>query len=170
MAETSASDCLTLRDAGRRSTSFSAIERTATMNDLYNLQRFVDAQAPVFEQVCKELRAGQKRSHWMWFVFPQLKGLGHSSMARHFGIDSRDEALAYLQHPLLGPRLRDCTQLVLLIDNQTINDIFGYPDDLKFHSSMTLFAAVAANEQVFANALNKYFAGQPDSATLALLH
>ncbi len=139
------------------------------MTDPYNLQRFIDAQAPVFDQVCKELRAGRKQSHWMWFVFPQFKGLGHSPMANYFGIASRDEAQAYLQHPLLGPRLRDSTQLVLLIEHQTIGDILGYPDNLKFHSSMTLFAQAGVGNHVFVAALNKYFAGEPDRTTLARL-
>ncbi len=139
------------------------------MNDPHNLQRFVDAQAPVFEQVCEELRAGRKRSHWMRFVFPQLRGLGHSAMADYFGITSKAEALAYLQHPLLGPRLRDCTQLVLLVEHQTTDDIFGYPDALKFHSSMTLFARVDGDSGRFVAALNKYFAGAPDPATLERL-
>jgi uncharacterized protein (DUF1810 family) len=139
------------------------------MNDPYNLQRFVDAQAPVFAQVSKELRAGGKQSHWMWFVFPQLKGLGHSPMASYFGITSRDEAMAFLEHPLLGTRLYDCTQLVLLTERQTIGDIFGYPDDLKFHSSMTLFAQVGVDNQLFLDALHKYFSGEPHRATLAQL-
>lgn len=139
------------------------------MNDPHNLQRFVDAQAPVFNQVCQELRAGRKQSHWMWYVFPQLKGLGHSPMAEHFGIASRAEAEAYLQHPVLGPRLYECTQLVNLIGGRHISDILGYPDDMKFHSSMTLFAQVATDNQVFTEALDKYFGGKPDRATLARL-
>lgn len=139
------------------------------MNDPFNLQRFVVAQAPVFEQACRELQAGRKRSHWMWFIFPQLKGLGHSPIAQHFGIDSRAEATAYLQHPLLGPRLRTCAQLVVQIDNRTIGDIFGHPDELKFHSSMTLFAQAQLDNQIFLTALNKYFAGEPDRMTLARL-
>lgn len=139
------------------------------MNDPYNLQRFVLAQAPVFEQVCDELQTGHKRSHWMWFVFPQLKGLGHSLMAQHFGIDSRAEATAYLQHPLLGARLRACTQMVVQTDNRMVRDIFGYPDDLKFHSSMTLFAQAHNDNKIFITALDKYFAGKLDHTTLALL-
>lgn len=140
------------------------------MNDPYHLQRFVDVQAPVFNQVCRELHAGRKQSHWMWYVFPQLKGLGHSPMAERFGIASRAEAEAYLQHPVLGPRLYQCTRLVNLIEDRHIGDIFDYPDDLKFHSSMTLFAQVAADNQAFTEALQKYFAGKPDRATLARLH
>lgn len=140
-----------------------------TVIDPFDLQRFVDAQAPVYEQVGRELRAGQKRSHWMWFVFPQLKGLGHSPMAQRFGITSRAEAEAYLQHPVLGSRLRECTQWVMQVDGRGIDNIFGYPDDLKFHSSMTLFAEVSVDSQLFAEALNKFFAGKPDSRTLAEL-
>jgi uncharacterized protein (DUF1810 family) len=139
------------------------------MNDPYDLQRFVDAQNPVFEQVCSELREGRKEGHWMWFVFPQLKGLGHSWMASRYGITSREEAKAYLQHPILGPRLRECTGLVNLVEGRKIEQIFGYPDNLKFRSSMTLFARVAADNEVFVNALQKYFGGEHDRLTLARL-
>ena len=136
------------------------------MNDPYDLQRFVDAQNPVFEQVCAELRAGQKRGHWMWFIFPQLRGLGHSEMATRFAISSRDEAEAYLKHPVLGSRLRECTRLVLLVEGRSINQIFGYPDDLKFRSSMTLFASTTSENQIFKDALQKGFAGEPDRLTI----
>jgi uncharacterized protein (DUF1810 family) len=136
------------------------------MNDPHDLQRFVDAQAPVLDEVRSELQAGCKEGHWMWFVFPQLKGLGHSWMAGRFGIASREEAKAYLEHPLLGPRLRECTQLVNLVEGRSIQKIFGDPDDLKFRSSMTLFAEVASDKAVFLTALEKYFAGQPDRITL----
>jgi uncharacterized protein (DUF1810 family) len=139
------------------------------MDDVYDLQRFVDAQNPVFEQVCSELREGRKEGHWIWFVFPQLKGLGHSWMANRFGIASREEAEAYLQHPILGPRLRECTRLVNLIERRSIQQIFGYPDDLKFRSSMTLFARVASDNETFLNALQKYFDGEADPLTLARL-
>ena len=139
------------------------------MNDPYDLQRFVDAQNAVFEQVCSELRGGRKEGHWMWFVFPQLKGLGHSWMASRYGITSREEAKAYLQHPILGPRLRECTRLVNLVEGRKIEQIFGYPDNLKFRSSMTLFARVASDNEVFLNALQKYFGGAPDRLTLARL-
>ena len=105
----------------------------------------------------------------MWFIFPQLKGLGHSWMASKFGISSRDEAEAYLQHPVLGPRLRECTRLVNLIDGRSIEQIFGYPDNLKFRSSMTLFAQVASDNEIFLNGLQKYFGGESDSQTLARL-
>jgi len=138
-------------------------------NDPYDLERFVDAQNPVFEQVCSELRQGRKRSHWMWFVFPQLRGLGASPMANKFGISSREEAEAYLRHPILGPRLLECTRLVNLVEGSAIEEVFGYPDNLKFHSSMTLFAQVAPENGVFAAALQKHFGGQHDKLTLNLL-
>jgi uncharacterized protein (DUF1810 family) len=137
--------------------------------DPYDLQRFVDAQDRVFEDVCAELRAGRKESHWMWFVFPQMKGLGHSHMASHYGISSRREAEAYLEHPILGPRVRECAGLVNLVEGRSAEELFGYPDDLKFRSSMTLFAHVAQDNQVFRAALDKYFDGKPDRRTLELL-
>ncbi len=137
--------------------------------DPYNLQRFVDAQANVFEQVVDELREGRKRSHWMWFIFPQAAGLGSSPMAERYAISGRDEAAAYLQHEILGPHLRRCTELVNQVENRTVEAIFGYPDNLKFRSSITLFDSVASGENIFRAALEKYFAGKPDPATLALL-
>jgi uncharacterized protein (DUF1810 family) len=136
------------------------------VDDPHNLERFVKAQNPVFAQVCAELRSGGKESHWMWYVFPQMKGLGYSPTSLKFAIASREEADAYLEHPILGARLRECTQLVLLIDGLSIRDIFGYPDYLKFHSCMTLFAHVTAKEGVFKEALDKYFGGELDRATL----
>ena len=135
-------------------------------DDPYNLGRFVEAQNPVFERVCEELRDGEKRSHWMWFIFPQIQGLGHSPMAERFAISSREEAAAYSGHPILGPRLRECTRLVNLVEGRTVSEIFGFPDDLKFHSSMTLFAAVGGENRVFLEALRKYFAGKQDEKTL----
>ena len=135
-------------------------------DDPYNLSRFVDAQNPVFERVCEELRDGEKRSHWMWFIFPQIQGLGHSPMAERFAISSREEAAAYSEHPILGPRLWECTRLVNLVEGRTVSEIFGFPDDLKFHSSMTLFAAVGGENGVFLEALRKYFAGKQDEKTL----
>ena len=141
----------------------------APSSDPYNLQRFVDAQTSVYAHVVAELRDGRKRSHWMWFIFPQIAGLGSSPTAQHFAISGRAEALAYLAHPTLGPRLRECTELVNQVPDRTVDEIFGYPDDLKFRSSVTLFAAVAPGEQVFRATLDKYFAGEPDAATLALL-
>lgn len=139
------------------------------MSDPYDLQRFLDAQSPVFEQACSELRAGRKESHWMWFVFPQLRGLGYSSMAHKYGISSLAEAEAYLQHSILGPRLRECTRLVNLVEGRSIEQIFGSPDDLKFRSCMTLFARVASDNDVFVSALKKYFDGRPDSRTVEKL-
>lgn len=137
--------------------------------DPFNLQRFLQAQEPVFERVQTELSNGHKRSHWMWFIFPQFAGLGGSEMSRRYAIHSRDEALAYLEHPLLGARLRTCTQEVLNIRERSVAGIFGHPDDLKFHSSMTLFAQVAADDSLFQQALNQYFHGILDDWTLSLL-
>ncbi len=138
--------------------------------DRYNLNRFTAAQAPVFEEVCAELRSGHKQSHWMWFVFPQLRGLGSSAMAARYAIGSLDEARAYLAHPLLGERLRRCTQLVNGLEECTAREIFGYPDELKFRSSMTLFARAATDPaEPFRRALERYFGGQEDPRTLQLL-
>ena len=143
------------------------------MTDPHDLQRFIDAQAPVHDQVLAELRAGRKRTHWMWFVFPQLRGLGHSAMAERYGIASLDEARAYLEHPLLGPRLIECTTLVTAVRDRSLNAILGSPDDLKFVSSMTLFARVAAGPAspitVFDTALAVHCDGRRDPRTLALL-
>ena len=139
------------------------------MSDPYNLQRFVEAQKPVYDKVCSELRDGRKKSHWMWFIFPQIEGLGSSPLARKFAISALGEAAAYLAHPILGPRLAECTRLVNLIEGRAIEQIFGYPDDLKFRSSMTLFADAAPNNRVFIDALQKYFSGEFDPATLARL-
>lgn len=139
------------------------------MSDAYDLQRFVEAQDPVFEQVRAELRAGRKTSHWMWFIFPQVRGLGHSPLACKFGIASLQEAKAYLEHPILGPRLRECTRLVNAVQGRSIEEIFGYPDDLKFRSSMTLFSEATADSQIFKDVLQKYFAGEPDRLTLQQL-
>lgn len=138
------------------------------MTDPFELKRFLRAQDPVFRDVLGELARGRKQSHWMWFVFPQLAGLGFSAMSQRYAIGSRAEAEAYLAHRVLGPRLIECTRLVLAVDGQTINAILGAPDDSKFRSSMTLFGAVSG-EPVFAEALAKYFAGQPDGATLEIL-
>jgi uncharacterized protein (DUF1810 family) len=135
-------------------------------SDPYDLQRFVEAQDPVFDAVCAELGEGSKESHWMWFVFPQIEGLGRSPTARRFAISGRDEADAYLRHPVLGPRLRRCTDLVKRIDGRSIAQIFGAPDDATFHSSMTLFAEAAEDKQAFLDALRKYFGGEPDRLTL----
>ena len=137
--------------------------------DPHDLQRFVDAQDSVIDDVKKELRSGRKRSHWMWFVFPQMAGLGRSQMAQRYAIASREEADAYLAHPILGPRLRECTELVNDIDGRSATDIFGSPDDLKFRSSMTLFGTVADTPAPFDTALERYYDGEPDSKTLELL-
>lgn len=134
--------------------------------DSYNLGRFVQAQASVFEGVLSELRSGFKTGHWMWFIFPQIGGLGRSPISIEFALSSREEARAYLQHPLLGARLKECTQLVLQIEGRSVDQIFGSPDDLKFRSSMTLFAQVSTDDDIFLRALQKYFAGVPDRLTL----
>ena len=139
------------------------------MTDRYNLQRFVDAQAPVYEQVRRELQAGTKTSHWMWFIFPQIEGLGSSPMAKKFAIASLEEAGAYLGHPVLGPRLRECSRLVTAVQARSIGQILGYPDDMKFCSSMTLFAHATADNKVFMDALEKYFGGEFDKLTLERL-
>jgi uncharacterized protein (DUF1810 family) len=139
------------------------------MNDPFNLRRFVDAQQPVLEQVSSELRAGYKVTHWMWFIFPQIRGLGFSHMANTYAISSREEAEAYLSHPLLGPRLRECTRLVNAVQGRSIEEIFGDPDFLKFRSSMTLFAHATSDNQVFLDALDKYYGGERDDSTLQKL-
>ncbi|MFB6155736.1 MAG: DUF1810 domain-containing protein [Haloferacaceae archaeon] len=138
-------------------------------SDPYDLQRFVDAQDPVIADVKAELRAGRKRTHWMWFVFPQLEGLGRSRRAKRYGIASRGEAEAYLAHETLGPRLRECTRIVNDVEDRTAREILGSPDDLKFRSSTTLFAAVADDPDPFETALEKYYDGDPDPNTLELL-
>ena len=139
------------------------------MDDPFDLQRFVTAQQPVYAQVRAELAAGDKSSHWMWFVFPQLKGLGRSATARHYGLVSLGEAQAYWQHPVLGPRLKECTQLMLGVEGRTALQILGSPDDLKFRSCMTLFERAVPDEPVFGRALQKYCAGERDPQTLQLL-
>lgn len=139
------------------------------MRDSGSLSRFLDAQASIYADVQAELRQGFKRGHWMWFIFPQLRGLGRSETAQFYAIRSREEAASYLAHPTLGERLRECTELVLAIPGKDVHAIFGSPDDLKFRSSMTLFGVIAPGESVFRRALQKYFGGQPDQATLALL-
>jgi uncharacterized protein (DUF1810 family) len=136
------------------------------MPDPFNLNRFIEAQDPVYARVCSELRAGRKTSHWMWFVFPQIEGLGFSPMATKFAIASLDEARAYLDHPVLGPRLLECTQLVCEVTGKRIHEILGSPDDLKFRSCMTLFSRARADDGVFEEALNRFFDGEPDALTL----
>ncbi len=139
------------------------------MSDAYNLHRFLTAQAPTYDTVLAELRAGRKSSHWIWFIFPQIAGLGHSAVSQQFAIASLDEAKAYLQHPVLGQRLRECTQLVLNVEGRNAEEIFPYPDNLKFRSCMTLFLTAAPEHTLFNNALLKYFDGKPDQSTLDIL-
>ena len=139
------------------------------MKDEYNLQRFIEAQDQVYAAVLDELRAGGKRGHWMWYIFPQIKGLGHSVMAQRFAITSREEAKAYLEHPVLGSRLRECTRLVLNVEGRSAEQIFYYPDNLKFRSCMTLFMDATTGNNIFQEALLKYFEGQPDESTLDIL-
>lgn len=139
------------------------------MADPFHLQRFVDAQSRVYATALGELRLGRKQTHWMWFIFPQLAGLGLSSTAQFYAIASLDEARAYLAHPILGPRLRDATAVVNALQGRTAHEVFGFPDDLKFRSSMTLFQAAAPDEPLFGQALAKYFEGAPDERTLELL-
>jgi uncharacterized protein (DUF1810 family) len=137
--------------------------------DPFDLRRFVDAQVDVYDTVLAELRNGAKRSHWIWFVFPQLRGLGRSPTAVRFGIASLDEARAYLAHPVLGPRLRECTRLVGLIDGRSVDEIFGWPDTLKVRSSMTLFAQATDDNADFHGVLDKFYDGEEDPATVELL-
>ena len=143
--------------------------RLVSASDPYNLKRFVDAQRGVYEGVCAELRAGHKTSPWMWFIFPQIKGLGSSPSSNWFAISSIAEAEAYLLHPILGQRLRECTQLVNLVEGRSIQEIFGFPDHLKFRSCMTLFAHATLDNRTFHDALRKYSGGEFDSVTLGLL-
>ncbi len=142
-------------------------------NNTYNLQRFLNAQDSTFDAVQAELSAGQKRTHWMWFIFPQIKGLGSSPTAQRFAISTLEEGAAYVEHPVLGRRLERCTALVNAIQDRSIEDVFGYPDDLKFHSSITLFAKVAEEfhfeAPVFQEALAKFFAARGDDQTLSRL-
>ena len=136
------------------------------MPNEHDLSRFIEAQASVIEQVRRELAERRKRSHWMWFIFPQIKGLGHSSTAQYYAIASLAEAKAYLRHPVLGQRLFDCTSLVNQVEGRSVHQIFGSPDDLKFHSSMTLFTQAEPSALVFRTALDKYFDGVLDRATM----
>lgn len=137
--------------------------------DPFDLQRFVTAQADVYPEVFAELRSGQKRGHWMWFVFPQIAGLGHSETARLYSIKSLEEAAAYLHHPKLGRRLVECCEAILAVPDKTAREIFGFPDDLKLRSSMTLFMAVSPPDSVFFRVLAEYYVGIPDQQTLELL-
>ena len=139
------------------------------MSDPHDLRRFLDAQEPVYETVMEELRAGRKRTHWVWFIFPQLRGLGHSATAAHFGIGSRDEAAAYLEHEVLGARLRRCSRLLTSLEGTSADLVMGQVDALKLRSSMTLFAAVADDDRDFVAVLGQYYRGEPDPRTLHLL-
>lgn len=142
----------------------------AAKNDnAFDLGRFVEAQARIYETACNELHHGRKQSHWMWFVFPQMKGLGSSPMSQRYGIGSLDEARAYLAHPTLGPRLMEVTRLMLAARGGSLHDILGSPDDMKFRSSMTLFAEAAGPGSIYAEALDKLCGGKPDERTLELL-
>lgn len=136
------------------------------MSDPYDLQRFVDAQKDIYAQACSELRGGEKKGHWMWYIFPQLEGLGGSWMASKYGISSRKEAEEYLRHPVLGSRLRECTELVNAVQGRSVDEIFGYPDKLKFRSCMTLFSQVTDDNAIYWDALNKYYGGRSDQLTL----
>ena len=137
--------------------------------DIFNLQRFVEAQNPVYETVRAELKRGRKQSHWMWFIFPQVAGLGASVMATRYAISSSAEARPYLDHPTLGPRLRECTRLILAVEGRSAHEILGSPDDMKFRSCLTLFAYATADNQIFRDALQKYFDGEEDTLTVARL-
>jgi uncharacterized protein (DUF1810 family) len=139
------------------------------MNVEAKFAEFVKAQDAAYSRVLRELKTGRKESHWIWFIFPQMAGLGSSAMAQKFGITSKAEAQQYLKHPILGSRLKECTQLLLQLPDQNIDLIMGFPDDLKFRSSMTLFAAVAPKESIFKAALDKYFEGNDDPLTILLL-
>ena len=139
------------------------------MPDPFDLQRFVRAQGGTYETALSEIKSGQKQSHWMWYVFPQFDGLGWSATSRRYAIKSLDEARAYLAHPVLGPRLVECAEALLSLQDLTANDVFGYPDDLKLRSSATLFAQVSPNGSVFHRILDKYFEGKPDTETLRLI-
>jgi uncharacterized protein (DUF1810 family) len=141
----------------------------ASPPDPHELQRFVNAQRDTFDEALAELRVGRKHGHWMWFVFPQVAGLGRSAIGARYAIASREEAVAYLAHPVLGPRLRACAEAVLGVAGRSAHDIFGYPDDLKLRSSMTLFAHLAEPDSPFRRVLDRYFEGAEDPATTAVL-
>ena len=138
-------------------------------NDLFDLNRFISAQDQVYDRVLKELKNGRKRSHWIWYIFPQIDGLAPSTTSKYYAIKSRAEAIAYLNHPILGARLRECADTILAIEEKTVSEIFGYPDDLKLKSSMTLFSDVTT-DFIFIRVLDKYFQGERDDNTLQLLN
>lgn len=147
----------------------SATHETSAQDDPFDLSRFVRAQEGVYEQALAELQAGRKRTHWMWFIFPQIEGLGFSATSRRYAIRSADEARAYLNHPVLGPRLIACVQAVLAVEGRTASEIFGWPDDLKLRSCATLFAHVSSPGSVFERVLERFYGGEPDAKTLELL-
>jgi uncharacterized protein (DUF1810 family) len=138
-------------------------------NDYFDLIRFISAQEMVYSRVLFELRNGRKRTHWMWFIFPQIDGLGNSSTTKHYAIKSIEEAQEYLNHLVLGKRLKECAEIVLTVEGRSISKIFGYPDDMKLKSSMTLFSSLADSDSVFVSILDKYFNGERDSRTLTIL-
>lgn len=138
-------------------------------NDVYDLDRFISAQEGIYESVLAELQNGEKRSHWMWFIFPQIDGLGFSATTKYYSIKNKEEARHYLNHPVLGPRLLQCTELLLAIEGKSVREIFDFPDDKKLNSSMTLFATVSDPDSVFAHVLEKYFDGERDERTTSLL-
>jgi uncharacterized protein (DUF1810 family) len=142
---------------------------TVEQDDPYNLERFVSAQRGSYDAALRELQSGKKRSHWMWFVFPQVAGLGSSAMADRYAIRSKREAAAFLAHPVLGPRLVDCANALLQLKGMTAEEVVGYPDDLKLRSSMTLFAALSPPDSPFHRVLEMYFSGVPDNRTTAYL-
>ena len=145
-------------------------DTTIGRDDPFDLSRFTSAQKGIYDSVLAELRGGRKRTHWMWFIFPQIEGLGHSPTAEYYAIKSVEEARQYLNHPILGARLLECAEAVLAVEGRSVAEIFGYPDDLKLKSSMTLFASVAQNpHSVFIPVLEKYFQGEQDDRTLQLL-
>ena len=146
-----------------------ASDTISNNDDQFGLSRFISAQKDIYNRILAELKRGQKLTHWMWFVFPQLDGLGRSTTAKRYAIKSREEAQAYLNHPLLGTRLFECTEAVFVTEGKSVAEIFGYPDDLKLKSSMTLFSDIAEPDSLFVGVLDKYFQGERDLKTLQLL-
>ena len=140
------------------------------MIDQFNLERFIEAQNSVYDHVVEELKNGKKKTHWMWFIFPQITGLGYSAMSQKYAIKSKAEAIAYLEHPILGNRIKECTQLVIDVNEKPVLEIFGSPDNMKFHSSITLFHIVDENSKVFTNALAKYFANDLNTQTIEIIN
>jgi uncharacterized protein (DUF1810 family) len=157
----------TLRNGG--AVAMPNSDQTREQADPFDLARFTTAQEGVYQRALAEIRAGAKRSHWMWFIFPQIDGLGFSSTAKHYAIKSAEEARQYLAHPVLGPRLLECAEAVLAVENRSAYEIFGSPDDLKLKSCMTLFESVAGSDSVFSRVLDKYYQGKRDARTLEIL-